>query len=231
MPCIICGSSETVEAHLVPRGLVRRVAGENQHALRGQMDKAGYRLDGKGIFDRDLLCAAHEDRFRLSDDYGQRFLDSFERRGTLSADGRLWSVPNRKPTLLGRFVASCIWRCAVSNRSGSAPLNLGPWQEKLRSYLFDEGNSWTPLLLLSRQKMLVDGKPIAGNLLTMPFKAPGLGRRTYGFQFGSCVMMLILDERRERRGLERYGAQISHPALAFQLDDIDCASEPIIQQA
>ena len=227
MPCVICGSHETVEAHLVPRGLVRRVAGKNQHALRGQMDKVGYRLDGKGIFDRDLLCGVHEDRFRRSDDYGQRFLDSFERRGKPADGGRLWSVPNRKPMLLGCFVASCIWRCAASSQSCSASLDLGPWQEKLRSYLFDENSSWVPLLLLSRQKMRIDGKPMAGNLLTMPFKAPGLGRRTYGLQFGSCIMMLVLDDRRERRRLERYGAERSDPALAFQLPDLDCASAPL----
>lgn len=66
MPCIICGSPDTVEAHLLPRGLVRRVAGDEQHALAGDTTKTGYRRDGKGVFDRHLLCRSHEEIFSIT---------------------------------------------------------------------------------------------------------------------------------------------------------------------
>ena len=220
MPCIICGSPDTVEAHLVPRGLVRRVAGKDQHALAGDTAKPGYRRDGKGIFDPRLLCLMHEDCFRLTDDYGQRFLAAFHSKGVSVGDGRFWSVPNAKPDLLVRFVASCVWRCAVSNVPPARP-DLGPWERTLRTYLFGNTAAWFPLLLLRRQVLLVDGAPMTGPMLLFPFKVGGMGRRTYGFKFGDCMMLLILDQRRERRAMERLSANRQNPALVHNLDDVD----------
>lgn len=225
MPCIICGSSDTVEAHLVPRGLVRRVAGKDQHALAGDTARAGYRRDGKGIFDPDLLCREHEDCFRLADDYGQRFLAAFHDKGVPVENGRFWSVPNRKPDLLVRFMASCVWRCAVSSVPKARP-DLGPWERTLRTYLFGTSSAWFPLLLLGRQVLLIDGAPMTGPMLLLPFKATGMGRRTYSFKFGDCVMLLMLDQRRERRALERLGANQRDPALAYVLDEVDWQTQP-----
>lgn len=224
MPCIICGSAETVEAHLLPRGLVRKVAGKDQHALAGDTARVGYRLDGKGMFDPNLLCREHEECFALADDYGQRFLTAFHRKGAPTPDGRFWSVPNAKPDLLVRFVASCLWRCAVSTIPAARP-DLGPWEQRLRTYLFEQ-SAWFPLLLLRRQVLLIDGAPMTGPMLTFPFQARGVGRRTYSFTFGDCVMLLILDQRREWRAMAPFGANGRNPALAYDLGDVDTWTQP-----
>lgn len=98
MPCRICGDPATIEAHVIPRALYRRLAGNKQHAMEGSLFRTGTRYQAKGVFDADLLCALHERMLATADDYGMRFLHHFETAGRVGIRGNVWLVPNPKLT-------------------------------------------------------------------------------------------------------------------------------------
>lgn len=81
MACVICGTPSTIEAHILPRALYRRLDGNKQHALQGSLFKQGTRFQAKGTFDPNLLYASHEAMLGTADDYGLRFLHRFETSG------------------------------------------------------------------------------------------------------------------------------------------------------
>jgi len=114
LACVICGSEATVEAHLVPRALYRMLAGTEQHGFEGSRFNAGVRFQAKGVFDKDLLCRAHEDGFGEADDYGVRFIRTFHDAGRETMHGRVWLAPNPRPELLVRFMAGLVWRRGMS---------------------------------------------------------------------------------------------------------------------
>ena len=159
MPCVVCGDQATIQAHIIPRALYRRLAGSDQHAMEGSLFRQGTRYQAKGLFDPDLLCATHEKMLAGADDYGLRFMDHFEKKGRPGFDGSVWFVPNPKPNLLIRFVAACIWRRGVSNvRREQADLDLGPAESRLRAMLFEDETRYQPPLMVIRRTYTSQGQ-------------------------------------------------------------------------
>lgn len=225
VPCLVCGNPVTVESHLVPRALYRDVAGDQQHAFAGSTRRLGTKFEAKGTFDRNLLCSDHEAMLGAADQYGIRFLRQFE-VGKFTEDG-LWAVPNISPDLLVRFVSACVWRRSVSPVGvDGTNLALGPWEFRLRAYLFGETSGYEPMLVLRRQELLLDGQPLGGLVLMEPHRERKWGRRSWLMIYGTCSLILILDERSERRTLARLAANNSDPALAFAPEPTDWVNEP-----
>jgi hypothetical protein len=166
MTCIICGSPDTVEAHIFPRALYRMAAGTQQHAYQGSRFKEGVKYQAKGAFDPDLLCRRHEDAFRDADDYGIRFIRNFDKRATPVYDGHALSVQNPKPQLLERFVAGCIWRRGISPvEAEAADLDLGDAEPLLRDLLFNPASIVTLPFTVGRRTFTSEGTPLREILL------------------------------------------------------------------
>jgi hypothetical protein len=226
MPCRICGNPKTIEAHILPRWSVRRVAGTGQHAVVGYVDRLGTQYDGKGAFDPNLLCAKHEDAFREGDDYAARFLSRNWQRGSVAFDGKVWLAPNPKPHLLVRFAAGCLWkRWASPVRAAGTPLDLGPWEHQLRRFLFEGVETYEPQLVLLRERMLLAGEETQYPLLTDPYAFPSWGRRAYTFQFGDCHFLINLDKRQSYRDFIRVQANGQDPVPAMIRPDRDWMTE------
>lgn len=192
MPCIICGDSDTIEAHLVPRSLYRTLAGDAQHGVSGNRFRVGIRYQAKGTFDRNLLCRRHEDAFRLCDNYSVPFIRTFQTAGRETLGGRLWEVPNPKPDLLVRFMAGCVWRRAMSPVGTSgADLSLGRWEAPLRAYLFDGTTDYVPRLMLYRRRIRSQSVPLDG-LMWEPYKDATWGDDAWSFMALGCHFTLQL---------------------------------------
>lgn len=193
MPCRICGDPATIEAHVIPRALYRRLAGNKQHAMEGSLFRTGTRYQAKGVFDADLLCALHERMLATADDYGMRFLHHFETAGRVGIRGNVWLVPNPKPDLLVRFVAACIWRRGVSAIGReTAELDLGPAEPKLRAMLFEGGTRFQPPLMVIRRTYTSQGQWLR-EIMWEPCKSFGFGDNTWSFFALGCEFMMKLN--------------------------------------
>jgi len=193
MPCKICGEPATIQAHIVPRALYRRVAGSEQHAVQGSLFRHGTRYQAKGLFDPDLLCATHEAMLATADDYGLRFLHRFENEGYLGIRDNVWFVPNSKPDLLIRFVAACIWRRGVSTiEREQADLDLGAAEAKLRGLLFDGQSSYQPPLMVIRRSYTSQGQDLR-EIMFEPCKGFGFGDNTWHFFALGCEFVMKLN--------------------------------------
>jgi hypothetical protein len=194
MPCVICGETATIEAHIVPRAIYRRVAGRDQHAFQGSLFKQGVRYQAKGLFDPDLLCAVHEGMLAKADDYGLRFLHRFETAGRLAIGDNVWLVPNPKPKLLVRFVAACIWRRGVSSIGREqADIDLGGAEPRLRAMLFEGETRYQPPLIVIRRTYTSQGEHLR-EIMWEPCKGFGFGDNTWSFLALGCEFMMKLNQ-------------------------------------
>lgn len=193
MGCLICGDPNTVEAHIVPRAIYRTLAGDQQHAFEGSRFKEGVNYQAKGLFDRTILCRTHEEMLGRADDYGVKFLRRFEEDGVSSMNGSVWTVPNPRPDLLVRFVASCIWRRGVSIvHREEADLELGLAEKKLRGMLFGEMGTYQPPLLVKRRRLVSQGQPVR-EIMWLPGKTWGFGDNTWSFFALGCEFIMKLN--------------------------------------
>ena len=213
MPCRVCGEPNTVESHLVPRALTRMVADKEQHTFLGSANRRGKIFDGKGTFDRNLLCATHESQLHTADTYGVEFLRNFhDKSSQCNSDDRIWLTPNPDPQLLVRFVAACVWRRSMSPvRADNADLYLGVREHRLTQFLFGT-TVFEPQLILTRQELLNLGIPLAGYVLLEPCRYRAWSVGSWSFTFGSCTMLLNLDYTRNRERFEGLAANRSNPA-------------------
>src|SRR5215469_18157516 len=76
--CRVCGSSATIEAHLFPRALAHDIRGHHKQLFVGAASTPGRRIVQAGLFDRGILCSAHEAALGLYDDYGIDFCRNFK---------------------------------------------------------------------------------------------------------------------------------------------------------
>jgi len=193
MSCVICGDAATVEAHIIPRAIYRRLAGPDQHAVQGSLFKNGTRFQAKGVFDRHLLCRAHENMLATADDYGLKFLHRFETGGRLAVRDNVWLVPNPKPELLVRFVAACIWRRGVSPVGREqADLDLGGAEPRLRAMLFAGETRYEPTLMVVRRTYMSQGEHLR-EIMWEPCKRFGFGDNTWSFVVLGCEFMMKLN--------------------------------------
>lgn len=79
------------------------------------MFRIGTHYQAKGLFDPDLLCATHDKMLDAADDYGQRFLRSFETAGRLGVRGNAW-----RTSISDLLKPSCA-RCCSKERPATSP--------------------------------------------------------------------------------------------------------------
>jgi len=181
MPCLICGNAKTVEAHIIPRALYRIIAGEHQHGYESSRFKAGVKYQAKGLFDSNILCSSHEAMLGEADSYGIEFIKSFNTAGSVALNGRALLLPNPKPALLVKFVASLIWRRGVSQvQREYADLDLGPAEPKLRALLFSGETRYNPPIIVSKRPLMSQGE-LLRELMFEPAKHGEWGHNSWYF--------------------------------------------------
>lgn len=190
MPCLICGDTDTVKSHIIPRALFRIAKGAKPKVLRTRRGDNGWEESQSGFFDDRLLCAKHESRLGRFDDYAARFCRAFHSQ----AERRIpvFTIPNPRPDLLVGFACATVWRMAASRSELKPERMLGPYAKFLAGLLF-EGVPFDPLLLLSRSAYQLRGQPLEMNVL--PVRHTELDRRFWRFIACGIIFDLKLDAR------------------------------------
>lgn len=190
MACTICGSTETVRSHILPRALFRMGTTPGRQVIGNRRDGPGYVHLQSGFWDDDILCAKHEARLSVPDDYAARFCRKFLKA---SADGSFsTTIPNPLPDRLVSFASACVWRMAVSRTENKPERMLGPYAARLRARLFD-GDPFEPFLLISRSAYVSRRDPL--NLGVLPHLYRELDLRFWRFVTCGLIFDLKLDNR------------------------------------
>ena len=97
MPCVVCGTPETVKAHIVPRSLFRLQNPTGRQVIGNRRDGPGHLFPQSGFWDREILCSDHEQALHAPDDYAFRFCREFVSHAT---SGAPVTISNPKPAQL-----------------------------------------------------------------------------------------------------------------------------------
>lgn len=190
MACTICGSTETIRSHILPRALFRMGTTPGRQVIGNRRDGSGYANLQSGFWDDDILCAEHEAKLSIPDDYAARICRKFLKA---SADGSFSAtIPNPHPDRLVSFAAACVWRMAVSRTHNKPEQMLGPYAARLRAKLFD-GEPFDPLLLISRSAYVTGREQL--RLGVLPHLYHELGLRFWRFVTCDLMFDLKLDNR------------------------------------
>jgi hypothetical protein len=132
--CIICGSSELVDSHLLPAAFGRDVKGDGKEFWIGSSREPGRTNSQSGIFDQ-LLCDKHEQATQKADDYAVKFVRAFELADAERCDRVFHRNKTDNETLI-RFVCGVLWRFHHSKRSQAELVDVGEWEPNLRDVTF-----------------------------------------------------------------------------------------------
>lgn len=194
MPCLVCGSSETVRSHILPRALMHDIRADGTHAAAGWLDRDGTMFTQSGIWDGDILCALHEGALNDADTYAVKFCRTFDDVAQPTPQANGFMVANPRPELLPRFAIAVIWRYCVSRFGRRQSQKLGSWETILRSLLFDSHPTATmPDLMIIRQQAQIDGRTIP--FATQPHSARHQGITYWQFQVAGLQFRMKLDRR------------------------------------
>jgi hypothetical protein len=190
MPCLICGATNTVKSHIIPRSLFRIQKGTRPKVVRTRRRDFGWDESQSGFFDTRLLCNDHEKQLGKFDDYAARFCRTFKRAADTGCP--LITVKNPRPELLVGFACAVVWRMAASRSDLKPEQMLGAGAQRISDRIFKDG-PFDPILLLGRNPFYLYGEPLEMNVLPVPYSE--LDRQFWRFIACGIVFDLMIDER------------------------------------
>lgn len=207
--CAVCGNPETVRSHIVPRSIALDVRGGDIRLEVGEQGRAKAWPSQNGVWDRALLCEAHERALNDADTYGVAFTRLvYDHRYSMPDEAEAW-IPNGKPDLLAKFAASCVWRFVNSRYGRQHGLSLGPYNQVLIDHLFGNGPTRLPLIVTVTPLIDPNGNPAP--VLTMPYRTRFLELNTWVFQLNTAQFFLIVDQRKPDPRFDPVRADFANP--------------------
>jgi hypothetical protein len=179
---------------LLPRAFVLEIKSGEQTAFEGSRLRRGARPTQGGEFDQTILCQSHEAALALTDNYGVDFCRRFRTQAIGIYDGLAFELSNPFPDRLVRFAGSVLWRHAVSSRYIASDCDLGPYEPRLRGWLFGTEN-YDPHLWVMTSSLTLNGAQLS-DILMPPYRLTKLGRRTWRFVIRDLMFDIKLDDRR-----------------------------------
>lgn len=130
MPCLHCGASKTIDAHLIPKAFVMEVKSERseQHLIVHD-GSARPKVSHTGVYDPTILCADCDNLLGRHEAYAYTMLQSL-RHHTFEA-GKVVSVQDLQGDTLVRFAAGLAWKYAVTTPARGR-IDIGPYPAILR---------------------------------------------------------------------------------------------------
>lgn len=139
--CKLCGhiNVPAADSHIFPKGFFSKMhQGEMQLLMTG--DGTTHRNRG-GVHDKSIICRMCEHKHFSEDDYGIQILKSHKDGRDVDIDGqRLIVFPTINRRTMRRFFASLLWRGHVSKLPYVRSVYLGPYEERIRSELLNDGS-------------------------------------------------------------------------------------------
>ena len=117
MPCLICGSMDTINAHIVPKAIALDARGGKsaKKPLR-EISTNSRRSSQAGTYDPNILCRAHDEHLGKNfDKPAVEFLRLLGSKNETNLDDRVQIESNIAPSILEKFAISIAWRASVSS--------------------------------------------------------------------------------------------------------------------
>lgn len=137
MPCLHCGASKTIEAHLIPKAFVMEVKvdrGEQHLIVHKGIHRP--RVSHTGVYDRDILCGDCDNILGRYESYA---FDLFRKiRRQQFSGGKIISVDTVDGDMLVRFASGIAWKYAVTNPDRGR-IDVGPYKDTLRMVALSGG--------------------------------------------------------------------------------------------
>ena len=193
-PCVVCGSVPTIKSHLIPRAVVGELRGDEPYVHVTEVDVPGSVYSQSGDSFYGLLCSEHERALSRFDDYGVRIVRKIEKlMSQMGEDQKGIELQNSSPSLFKGFVLACIWRAVCSLHGKKFGLSLGPYEKRIRRFLFEdeefEAPTWvstTPLVLEGQDRM---------PMIVMPHRRKMDQRNCWHIVINKVAIYTIIDSR------------------------------------
>ncbi|HUB14529.1 MAG TPA: hypothetical protein VMB34_21445 [Acetobacteraceae bacterium] len=137
--CRVCGSRDTINAHLFPRALGHDLRGDQKNLFVGSASAPGRLIVQAGLSDTGILCAVHDRALGDYDRYGTEFCRSFLTRSQ-HAIPNMWEVYGVDSSKLVKFWLAILWRFSISNLLQTTNIKLGAYEDRIRDILFYEAD-------------------------------------------------------------------------------------------
>ena len=190
MACRICGSSQTIEAHLIPRAFVVEVLDRRggKHLITSSKGERTS-VAPKGRYDKDLLCGPCDGVLGQHEKYA---VESLREARSVAAPARsVIDAENVDGDRLVRFAAGIAWKYA-NCRPDFGRIDVGPYNKTLQEVAF--GSASIPERVDLALVRMQDG---SGDVFF--YRAPKLDRQdgvnVVRFSVGGFLLLLRTDRR------------------------------------
>jgi hypothetical protein len=222
--CLICGSADTIKAHIFPRAILLDIRAEGKTLIQGDRGREGVRFSQNGDWDDTMLCKEHEDRIGAGDDYAVRFLRTSVESAPRVENGKAFAIPNPSPAKLMHFAYACVWRAVNSLGGKSHNLTLGRYNQVLCDALMNEGPYDLQVLIgYSRLGLNEVGRV---SLAINPHTVRMRGLKCWQFVIGLYEFYLFTDRQRLPREWSPYLANGNDPLIVSEGDIRDIREVP-----
>ncbi len=130
LPCLHCGESKTIEAHLIPKAFVMEVKvdrGEQHLIVHKGIPRP--KVSHTGVYDREILCGDCDNILGRYESYA---FDLFRKiRRQRFGGGKVISMDGVDGDMLVRFASGIAWKYAVTN-TDRGRIEVGPYKDTLR---------------------------------------------------------------------------------------------------
>lgn len=194
MPCAICDSPVTVDAHLIPRALIHDARKTDGGLLVGSRHAKGAYKSQAGLSDKNILCRDHEDALGHIDRQGIEFCRTFRDRMEFATSTGVFRIAHVDSDAVVRFAASILWRFHISQLFEAAQVDVGPYEPVLRGIVFEGADvSSKPETIVVANRWGKVGR--ADDIIILPVQRPHDGVRHWHMTFAGLTFLVKLDKR------------------------------------
>lgn len=129
--CRACGSVGTIRAHIIPRAFATDAKDGDTHLISTSPERYG--TSQGGYFDDFILCGTCDGRLGVYDSYAIEMCRKLKNERFRINH---WVELPYDGDLLARFANAVLWRASISSHRMLTQINLGPFEDLLRSALF-----------------------------------------------------------------------------------------------
>ena len=190
MPCLICGTAKTIEAHLIPRAFVQEVISSlgEKHAIT-QVGKQRFHTSNTGVYDSNILCGECDGLLGRHEGYIYRCLKQV--RDQVAPPGTILRAVGVVGDTFVRFAAGICWKYAVTQPQYGR-ISIGPYVNVLAHAAFERAPLPATLDVTVVQIQVGDREAYFYRT-PMPDRKAGLN--VIRFSVGGFVFFLKTDKR------------------------------------
>jgi len=142
MICKLCDrETKLIKAHIIPEKFFICLRSEKKAPeLHSNVKNVYPKRIPIGIYDKNILCAACDNKIGVWDNYAQNLLlGEFSEENAIHVNGEkvAYKIENYDFDKLKLFFLSIIWRASISSEPFYEKINLGPYQDVIKKMILN----------------------------------------------------------------------------------------------